>query len=87
MGLGSLRGKKAMAVARSCTGGEAGTGASALGGAGPKVGAPGDIEIGVGVDTGPNISGGSEVEGTSFTIMWVEMEADGSEDPGPRLCT
>jgi hypothetical protein len=87
VGLGSLRGKKAMAVARSCTGGEAGTGASAPRGAGPKVGAPGNFEIGVGVEMGPNISGGSEVEGTSFTIMWVELEADGSEAPGPRLCT
>ena len=87
VGLGSLEGKNAMAVARRGTGGDVGSRASAPRGAGPKVGAPGDFEIGVGVETGPNISGGSEVEGTSFTIMWVEMEADGSEDPGPRLCT
>ena len=87
MGLGSLRGRKVMAVARICTGGEAGTGASAPRGAGPKVGAPGDLEIGVGVETGPITLGGSEVEGTSMSLMWVELEAGGSEDPGPRLCT
>ena len=87
MGLGSLWGKNAMAVARRCTGGEAGTGASAPRGAGPNVGVPGDLEIGVGVETGLNMSGGSEVEGTSMSIMWVELEAGGSEDPGPRVCT
>ena len=75
-----------MAVARGCTG-EAGTGASASRGAGPKVGAPGDLGIGVGVETGPIKLGGSEVEGTSMSLMWVELEAGGSEDPGPRLCT
>ena len=87
MGLVSLWGRNAMAVARSCTGGEAGKGASAPRGAGPKVGAPGDFEIGLGVEMGPNIAGGSEVEGTSVIILWVEMEALGLEDPGPRLCT
>ena len=87
MGLGSLWGKKAMAVARRCTGGEVGTGASAPGGAGPKVGAPGNLDIGRGGEMGPSAAGGSKVEGTSFIMVWVEMEAGGSEDPGPRLFT
>ena len=87
VGLSSLEGKNAMAVARRGTGGDVGSRASAPRGAGPKVGVPGDLEIGVGVETGLNMSGGSEVEGTSMSIMWVELEAGGSDDPGPRVCT
>ena len=83
VGLVSLQGRKATAVARSCNRGEAGKGASAPGGAGP---APGDLEIGLGVEMGPSAAGGSKVEGTSFVRAWVEMEAGGSDDPGPRLC-
>ena len=87
VGLFSLQGRKGTAVARRCTRVEAGKGASVPRGAGPKVGAPGDLEIGVGVETVPIKLGGSEVEGTSMSLMWVELEAGGSEDPGPRLCT
>ena len=86
MGLFSLQGRKGTAVARRRTRVEAGKGASASRGAGPKVGAPGDLEIGMGVEMGPSAAGGSKVEGTSFVRAWVEMEAGGSEDPGPRLC-
>ena len=76
-----------MAAARNCTRGVAGRGASAPGGAGPKVGAPGDVEIGLGVEMGPSMAGGSKIEGTSFIMVWVKREAGGSEDPGPRLGT
>ena len=86
MGLFSLPGRKGTVVARRCLRVEAGKGASVPRGAGPKVGAPGDLEIGMGVEMGPSAAGGSKVEGTSFVRAWVEMEAGGSEDPGPRLC-
>ena len=86
VGLFSLQGRKGTAVARRRTRVETGKRASASRGAGPKLGAPGDLEIGLGVEMGPSIAGGSKVEGTSFIMVWVEMEAGGSEDPGPRLC-
>ena len=48
VGLFSLQGRKGTAVARRRTRVETGKGASASRGAGPKVGVPGDLEIGMG---------------------------------------